>query len=97
MKNKIRQLELYHIRRFSLIALLGDKCAICGNTWRLEIDHINGRDYSARKLNSLMRVKRYEQEHKEGKLRVLCSDCNKRNVPAPKDDIYYGGLPSPSS
>jgi len=38
--------------RQELIEKLGGKCEECGTELRLEIDHINGRDYDVRLLYS---------------------------------------------
>lgn len=70
-----RALELRH----DLIRQLGGKCAECGRTEIavLEIDHVDGRTWSARGLSSYRRVLRYWREFRAGvRLRVLCRRCN---------------------
>ena len=63
-------------RKWDLIQRLGGKCVTCGSRKRLEVDHINGRDWDITKKNAWIRVARYEKEEKEGKLQVLCKHCN---------------------
>jgi 5-methylcytosine-specific restriction endonuclease McrA len=78
----IRQKRSVRIRRAKLIALLGGKCVLCGTDEKLEFDHYpNGRTRNIVKVCQLTCIQRYEKEYKEGKLRLLCSDCNKRNPP----------------
>ena len=62
-----------------LVQALGGKCEQCDETDpdKLEIDHINGRDWVPNKVSSSWRVSLYRREAKEGKLQVLCSGCNK--------------------
>lgn len=62
--------------REKIIHLLGDKCAECGSTKRLEIDHPEGRDWEPRRLSQEGRATRYWREYLAGKLRVLCRKCN---------------------
>lgn len=63
-----------------LICRLGGKCARCGATERLEIDHEHGRDWDVQRLPPLPRVKRYWREFFLGvALRVLCRSCNGSN------------------
>lgn len=61
-----------------LLEHLGNKCAECGSADELEIDHINGRDWHPCQLDIMQRLRRYFAEAREGKLRVLCADCNAR-------------------
>ena len=63
-------------RREALIDSLGGKCVVCGTKKKLEIDHINGRDWEPNKKSRWTRVVIYEREAKEGKLQVLCRSCN---------------------
>ena len=62
--------------RRKLIRDLGGKCVECGTKTRLEVDHINGRDWTPRNVSSDTRVRRYIKEADEGKLQVLCKSCN---------------------
>ncbi len=68
-------------RRAAIIERLGGKCAYCGTKGgrknKLEIDHIQPRDWYLRAFSQLGRVRIYEQEEKAGKLQVLCATCNK--------------------
>lgn len=66
----------YYQRRLDLIQKLGGKCVECGYKKRLELDHINGRDWEPSKKSRWTRIARYEREAKEGKLQVLCRWCN---------------------
>lgn len=62
-----------------LIQALGGECEQCGedDPYELEIDHINGRDWTPSKVSSSQRVSIYRREAREGKLQVLCHYCNK--------------------
>jgi len=55
-------------------------CAKCGayhSFDRLEIDHVDGRDWNLRKVNAWRRVARYWREFLSGvRMRVLCRSCN---------------------
>jgi hypothetical protein len=74
-KNTEIKKRSYRRRRAALIATLGGKCALCGKEDQLELDHIDGRTWSM-KLGRMQRLRRYEQEAKEGKIRVACKPCN---------------------
>lgn len=70
-----------YIRRLELVKRLGGKCASCGTKGTpknsLEVDHVNGRDYDLRKMDSSWRIAVYEREEREGvALQVLCKRCN---------------------
>lgn len=69
------------VRREAIIDRLGRKCVHCGTKGskknKLEVDHKKPRDWYLRAFSQLGRVRRYEQEEKEGKLQVLCAKCNK--------------------
>jgi hypothetical protein len=56
------------------------KCAKCRKRFgatSLEVDHVDGREWSARELYFRDRVKRYWTEFLEGvRLRALCRSCN---------------------
>jgi hypothetical protein len=64
--------------RADLLEKLGAFCVDCGEDAedKLEFDHINGRDYEARKLSYRQRMIRYRREAARGELAVVCSDCN---------------------
>lgn len=64
------------LRRTALLAALGSTCARCGARDRLEFDHPRGRTWRATDLAPWMRIKRYEQDAREGNLRLLCRPCN---------------------
>jgi 5-methylcytosine-specific restriction endonuclease McrA len=72
-----RQREWAKKRRLELIVELGGKCAECGTTRKLEVDHVDGRDWEVRRKESSARVSKYWKEHREGvRLQVLCQECN---------------------
>lgn len=53
------------------------KCASCGNTGGLEVDHVDGRKWSPNELSQEQRAERYWREHDDGvELRALCRSCN---------------------
>jgi hypothetical protein len=62
--------------RAQLFAMLGGRCEECDETVNLEIDHPWGRDWVPRKVASYNRNLRYLREAREGKVRLLCHDCN---------------------
>lgn len=59
---------------------MGGVCWCCGVGEPLEVDHIDGRDYSLRKLSFSHRISRYRREWTEGKIQLLCPDCNRAKV-----------------
>jgi len=67
-------------RRQRLVDELGGVCQKCGTTGTLknplQIDHINGRNWTVREIGSDQRVCRYLKEAKDHKLQVLCKSCN---------------------
>jgi hypothetical protein len=73
-----RRRERIRTQRDALNAALGGKCAICGSTERLEIDHYPAlRDYEASALSWKTRLARYEAEARAGKVRLVCQRCNR--------------------
>lgn len=76
-------------RRFALFMALGAMCVLCGedDLDELQFDHPFGRDYQPRDLSRWVRICRLEHEAKQGLIRVLCEDCNKRagKPPSPFD------------
>lgn len=66
------------IHRARLIVQLGGRCAWCGTEEDLTIDHIYGRNWSVRMTSSDQRVRRYEREARQGKIQILCNECNLR-------------------
>lgn len=84
-----RQREWAKRRRNDLVMLLGGVCVECGATTKLEIDHVNGRDYDIRRLCPSARVSRYWREYREGiPLTVRCKECNtRRGDPRPPEPV----------
>lgn len=82
MRQKYRHQRVHDQRiyslRFWLIVLLGGVCyqrdATCDGP--LEVDHINGRNWELRAVNSATRIKRLFVEADEGKLQLLCRHHN---------------------
>jgi hypothetical protein len=78
------QSDLAKIIRAVVVLVLGGKCEKCHGTLLsvLEVDHVDGRDWSPRSMGSLKRALRYLDELesflKTGtpRLRVLCRRCN---------------------
>lgn len=69
-------LKRYHTRREQAIEKLGGKCAICGTTEDLEIDHI---DPSTKSMD-LGRAWSYSQKRYDKEIelcQLLCYDCHK--------------------
>ena len=65
--------------RNQLIEIYGGKCAQCGaskDEVHLEINHIYGRKWKVRTLNRYNRFLRYRKEAREGRINLLCKDCN---------------------
>jgi 5-methylcytosine-specific restriction endonuclease McrA len=78
---KRKYLNVYHKNNYrkireQLIKDMGSICVKCGSDVKIEIDHIHGRDWDVKRLNRLSRIKKYAQEWKEGKVRLLCKKCN---------------------
>jgi hypothetical protein len=75
------------IRYQFLVIKLGGKCRKCQAVENLELDHPEGKDWEARKLSPQMRMKRYEQDFENGKLSLLCVNCNRKDGALNKN--YY--------
>lgn len=60
-----------------LIQQLGGCCSLCGSTDDLSIHHPHGRDWRLEKVEWSARISIYRREAKEGKLGVLCMQCNR--------------------
>jgi len=73
--------ELADRLRQQLFEMLGGCCAECGAVAPLEIDHPAGRDWKPRKMSRYRRHRIYAREADEGKVRLLCADCNKVILP----------------
>lgn len=81
----------------ALINVLGGRCASpfkdprCTLLERLEVDHVDGREWRLDGVKFYQRIERYLDEYKRGvRLRVLCRSCNaidgnvKKNGKRPK-------------
>ena len=68
-------------KRNELMALLGDRCVMCGSQDNLEFDHPHGRHWEARSLARTKRLRLYREDFEVGNLRLLCSACNKIYLP----------------
>jgi 5-methylcytosine-specific restriction endonuclease McrA len=66
-------------RRRKLIKELGGRCVNCSAKRNLEFDHIKAEDrtWSARKHSRWSRMVKYEREHRQGLIQLLCENCNK--------------------
>lgn len=64
--------------RQKLVEDLGGKCEECGETSRLQIDHIYKPIWMPRRVGSDMRLIIYRREAKLGLVRLLCVRCNRR-------------------
>lgn len=74
-----RQREWANRAKARLCLALGNLCWACGSPGPLEIDHIHGRDWKPRKVEFSHRISIYRREWAEGKIRLLCSQCNCTN------------------
>jgi hypothetical protein len=68
--------RLANAQKAALHERLGGRCAECGSTDRLQVDHPFGRTYNVKRMSHYNRVRRYLKEEKEGLIRLLCLACN---------------------
>lgn len=61
-----------------LILQLGGRCVVCGSLHSLSIDHKDGKDWTACKVEWSHRISIYRREARNGLLQVLCVKCNSR-------------------
>ena len=73
--------ELKERIKARLLEELGNECVECGSRDDLQIDHPYGRDWKPCRTNSYNRWLRYQREHLQGLIRLLCGDCNKKIRP----------------
>jgi 5-methylcytosine-specific restriction endonuclease McrA len=85
-RNRAGQLaknEANQRRRRILIKALGGKCVHCGTTEFLTLDHKEeeGRQWDVKpsEIGRMARLKLYEEDYLNDKLRVLCNECNGRD------------------
>lgn len=57
--------------------MLENRCAGCGGTTQLEVDHINGTTWDLSRKSSHQRMQIYLDEAKRGLIQLLCGPCNK--------------------
>lgn len=92
---QLAKIEAIQRRRKILIKALGGRCQHCGSTEFLTLDHKEeqGRDWDVKpsEIGRMKRLKLYEEDFLNDKLRVLCSTCNS------KDGQHRGahGVPHP--
>jgi 5-methylcytosine-specific restriction endonuclease McrA len=81
-------------KRQKLLIMMGGVCAACGedDLALLEIDHIEDRQYEPRQLSRTKRLKMYEEEYRQGRVRLLCSSCNKSNEYRKHNGGGYKGM-----
>ena len=85
----IRERKRVRLLKKELENLLGKKaCRDCGVTYALTVHHQQGKDWSARKTRSRIRLKKYIEEAKAGLLCWLCADCN-RITGTVDEDKYF--------
>mgnify|MGYP006275723005 CR=1 FL=1 len=88
---------MYWRKREALVQDMGGKCAMCGTANGLEFDHIHGITWTAMRVSSHQRIKRYRDEWKAGGiLQLLCGPCNKvkgKKAPPPSEHSTDEGEP----
>ena len=89
-KEWLRTKSRLNIRRNFLVIKLGGRCRKCGSTEKLELDHPEGKNWEAKRLSPQMRMTRYEIDYENGKLSLLCHDCNCKDGGINKR--YYGAI-----
>lgn len=62
--------------RSRLVEILGGRCKCCGTDEGLELDCIVPMGHFHHRMDSSARISFYRQQHREGNLQVLCSDCH---------------------
>lgn len=73
-----RQILWANRAKSKLIRAMGSRCwnPDCPSEAPLEIDHPHGRDWKPSKKSFSHRISIYRREWLEGKVRLLCKDCN---------------------
>jgi hypothetical protein len=74
-ESRQKQKERYYVSKQEVIAQLGGKCAICGSTEKLEIDHINPEDKSFDVTTQVSHNKGLVAEEIK-KCQLLCHPCH---------------------
>lgn len=99
-ENRRRAASAARLRTALILALAPDlRCAKCGDQVAdpslLQVDHMNGKAWSARKLSPTARVARYRREHAIGiPLRALCGGCNSRDGWYRRFGLEAPGIPT---
>lgn len=65
-------------RRKELLEILGDKCAWCGTTEKLEFDCIIPQGDKHHRKDAAARMDFYWQQHRLGNIQILCSLDNRQ-------------------
>lgn len=98
-----RQITWANKARSALINLMGARCwnPDCPSVAPLQIDHPHGRDWQPRTKSFSHRISIYRREWLEGKIRLLCAECNCDNrflhveLPPPPGVVVNGKLADP--
>lgn len=72
-----------------MIEALGARCSQCGSTEDLQFNHIYERYWTPRRVNSLARLKIYQEEIDKGHINLLCRRCNAVYVPLPNSEVPF--------
>ncbi len=82
--------ERYHRIRAEIIQQLGGKCAICGATDKLEVDHVDG----AKKTMRVERITYVSEVRRQKELKncqLLCDPCHTRKTVKDRGFTYAKG------
>lgn len=77
------RINTYYRKKEAMIKALGGVCVQCGATDELQFNHIYERFWTPREVNSIDRLKQYQAEIDQGKINLLCRDCNAVYEPLP--------------
>lgn len=83
-KHRQRNLGYYHQRRAAIIEQLGGRCAVCGSTENLEIDHIHSDD-KAFGVSEHITMSMSKVAAELTKCQLLCRSCHIKKTRAYKD------------
>lgn len=70
--------EHYRLLRLKVLALLGDKCIICGfsDERALQIDHVNSDGFKERKISGTTFFYHVLNNLESERYQILCANCN---------------------